>query len=57
MTITKQYSTSNSLPNTLTAQHIAVYLIISHRRMYKPFQLKTEYGRNPNFNIGVTWLI
>jgi hypothetical protein len=42
----------DKLPDILTAQNIADYLIISRRRTYELFQLKPEHGGIPNFDIG-----
>ena len=44
----------NDLPEILTAQNIADYLGISRGRVYKLFQLKTEFGGIPNFEIGLS---
>lgn len=49
----KQY-TAETLPDILTAQNIADYLIISRRRVYELFQLKPEFGGIPNFDIGMS---
>ena len=49
---TKKYTTWESLPDTLTAQHIADILAISRRRVYELFQLHVDYGGIPNFEIG-----
>ena len=49
---TKQYTTWDSLPDTLTAQHIADFLGISRRRVYELFQVKVKDGGIPNFKIG-----
>lgn len=46
--------TWESLPDTLTAQHIADFLQISRRRVYELFQLHKEYGGIPNFEIGIS---
>ena len=42
----------DSLPEILTAQHIATYLTISRRRVYELFQLVPAAGGIPNFDIG-----
>ncbi|MEG6521093.1 helix-turn-helix domain-containing protein [Desulfotomaculum sp. 1211_IL3151] len=47
----KQY-TVETLPDVLTAQHIADFLIISRRRVYELFDIKPEAGGIPNFEIG-----
>ncbi len=47
-----QNITLDSLPEILTAQHIADYLGISRRRVYELFDVKPEYGGIPNFDIG-----
>lgn len=44
--------TLETLPEILTAQHIATYLTISRRRVYELFQIKPDFGGIPNFNIG-----
>ncbi|WP_232827980.1 helix-turn-helix domain-containing protein [Paraliobacillus sp. X-1268] len=55
MTQTKQiYSTWDSLPDTLTANHISQYLRISRRRVYDLFQMSVEVGGIPNFDIGAS---
>ncbi|MFI8688525.1 helix-turn-helix domain-containing protein [Rossellomorea sp. NPDC077527] len=44
--------TRNTLPEVLTAKHIADYLGISRRRVYELFQMSKEAGGIPNFDIG-----
>lgn len=51
---TKQYTTWESLPDTLTAQHIAQFLGISRRRVYELFQIHPNFGGIPNFEIGAS---
>lgn len=51
---TKQYTTWESLPDTLTAQHIAEFLGISRRRVYELFQIHPDFGGIPNFEIGAS---
>jgi hypothetical protein len=43
-----------SLPEVITAQHIADYLIISRRRVYELFQTLPKAGGIPNFDIGAS---
>lgn len=47
-------TTKESLPDILTAQHISDYLGICRRRVYELFQLSTEEGGIPNFDIGLS---
>ncbi len=49
-----QYSTWDSLPDTLTAMHISQFLQISRRRVYELFQVDAEEGGIPNFEIGAS---
>lgn len=51
---TKQYTTWDSLPDTLTAQHISQFLGISRRRVYELFQIHPDFGGIPNFEIGLS---
>ena len=51
---TKKFTTWESLPDTLTALHIAQYLGISRRRVYELFQIHIEHGGIPNFEIGAS---
>jgi excisionase family DNA binding protein len=44
----------DSLPNILTAQHIADYLGISRRRVYELMQISEEAGGIRNFSIGLS---
>ncbi|MGP4073737.1 helix-turn-helix domain-containing protein [Piscibacillus sp. B03] len=44
----------SELPEILTAQDIADYLIISRRRVYELFQIPEEKGGIRNFDIGNT---
>lgn len=46
------YTTWESLPDTLTALHISQFLQISRRRVYELFQIHTDQGGIPNFEIG-----
>lgn len=48
----KRVLTLETLPEIITAQHIADYLSISRRRVYELFQLKPEAGGITNFEIG-----
>ncbi len=50
----KQVVTLDSLPDVLTAKHIADFLTISRRRVYELFQLKPQAGGIPNFEIGLS---
>lgn len=51
---TNEYRTWESLPDTLTAQHIAQFLGISRRRVYELFQIHPDFGGIPNFEIGAS---
>lgn len=50
----KQHIPLSELPEVLTAQNIADYLVISRRRVYELFQLKPSAGGIPNFDIGAS---
>jgi excisionase family DNA binding protein len=54
LTTTKQYTTWESLPDTLTAAHIAQFLGISRKTVYELFKLSVEHGGIPNFEIGTS---
>lgn len=54
MESTKNYTTWESLPDTLTAQHISQFLGISRRRVYELFQIHPDFGGIPNFEIGAS---
>ena len=54
MNQTKQYTTWDSLPDTLTASHIAQFLGISRKTVYELFKLNVEHGGIPNFDIGAS---
>ena len=54
MNQTKQYTTWESLPDTLTASHIAQFLGISRKTVYELFKLRVEHGGIPNFDIGAS---
>lgn len=54
MANTHKYTTWESLPDTLTAQHISQFLGISRRRVYELFQARVEHGGIPNFEIGAS---
>jgi excisionase family DNA binding protein len=43
-----------SLPDTLTAQHICNILGISKRRIYELFEVHVEHGGIPTFRIGAS---
>jgi hypothetical protein len=45
-------TTIEELPQVLTAQHIADYLILARNTVYELFQLPPERGGIPNFNVG-----
>ncbi|TFB13674.1 DNA-binding protein [Filobacillus milosensis] len=49
-----KYQTWDSLPDTLTANHISQFLQISRRRVYELFQIHVEEGGIPNFEIGAS---
>lgn len=46
--------TLESLPDIITAQHIADYLTISRRRVYELLILNPTHGGIPNFDIGAS---
>lgn len=50
----KQYISIEELPEMLTAQIIADYLVISRRRVYELFRLKPPAGGIPNLSIGAS---
>lgn len=50
----KKIVSLDDLPDILTAQQIADFLVISRRRVYELFQIKPEHGGIPNFEIGAT---
>ncbi|UOE94394.1 helix-turn-helix domain-containing protein [Alkalihalobacillus sp. LMS39] len=50
----KEYSTWESLPDTLTAMHISQFLGISRRRVYELFQIQADKGGIPHFRIGAS---
>lgn len=50
----KQYTTWETLPDTLTALHISQFLGISRRRVYELFQIHPNFGGIPNFEIGAS---
>lgn len=54
MSKAKNHTTWESLPDTLTAQHISQFLGISRRRVYELFQKSVVYGGIPNFEIGAS---
>ncbi|MEH7120049.1 helix-turn-helix domain-containing protein [Neobacillus vireti] len=54
MNTTKQYTTWESLPDTLTAAHIAQFLGISRKTVYELFKLDVAHGGIPNFEIGTS---
>ncbi|MBT2744475.1 helix-turn-helix domain-containing protein [Bacillus sp. ISL-77] len=54
MNKTKQYTTWESLPETLTAAHIAQFFGISRKTVYELFKLNKEHGGIPNFEIGAS---
>ncbi|MFS0865347.1 helix-turn-helix domain-containing protein [Fredinandcohnia sp. 179-A 10B2 NHS] len=54
MKTTKEYSTWESLPDTLTAMHISEFLGISRRRVYELFQIQVDKGGIPHFRIGAS---
>lgn len=54
MTITKTFTTWNSLPDTLTANQISQFLGISRRRVYELFQINVNHGGIPHFKIGAS---
>lgn len=54
MNKTNQYTTWESLPNTLTATHIGQFLGISRKTVYELFKLNIDHGGIPNFEIGAS---
>ncbi|MEB1808958.1 MAG: helix-turn-helix domain-containing protein [Bacillaceae bacterium] len=51
---THKYNTWDSLPDTLTANHISHFLGISRRRVYELFQTHIDQGGIPNYEIGIS---
>lgn len=51
---TNKHTTWDSLPDALTAQHIADFLGISRRRVYDLFKVNIAHGGIPNFKIGAS---
>jgi excisionase family DNA binding protein len=49
---TKKHTTWESLPDTLTAQHICEFLGISRKKVYELFKVHVEQGGIPNYEIG-----
>ncbi|OIJ11346.1 DNA-binding protein [Anaerobacillus alkalilacustris] len=49
-----KFTTWNSLPDTLTANHISQFLGISRRRVYELFQIHVKHGGIPNYEIGAS---
>ncbi len=49
-----KHYTIETLPEVLTARHIADYLGISRRRVYELFQRSPKAGGIPNFEIGLS---
>ncbi|MCP8971369.1 helix-turn-helix domain-containing protein [Ectobacillus ponti] len=54
MSTTKQFTTWESLPDALTAAHIAEFLGISRKTVYELFKLDVQHGGIPNFEIGAS---
>lgn len=54
MKSTKEYTTWESLPDIMTALHIAQFLGISRRRVYELFRLDVNQGGIPAFKIGAS---
>lgn len=52
--ITEEFTTWESLPEMLTAKHIAGVLGISRKRVYELMQIHVEHGGIPNFEIGIS---
>lgn len=50
----REFTTWDSLPDILTAKHIAEFLSISRRRVYELFQIHVNHGGIPNFSIGAS---
>ncbi|MCK9324461.1 MAG: helix-turn-helix domain-containing protein [Bacteroidales bacterium] len=50
----KQPYTLETLPETITAQHISDYLGISRRKVYDLLREPVEKGGIPNFEIGMS---
>lgn len=50
----KKTYTIETLPETLTAQHISDYLGISRQKIYQLFRLNSTSGGIPNFEIGLS---
>lgn len=50
----EEFTTWESLPDTITAKHIASYLDISRRRVYELCQKHLDDGGIPHFKIGAS---
>lgn len=50
----REFTTWDSLPDTLTAKHIAQFLGISRRLVYELFQIHVNHGGIPHFCIGTS---
>lgn len=50
----KTFTTWESLPDTISAKHIAKFLGISRRRVYELLQIHEDNGGIPNFSIGTS---
>jgi excisionase family DNA binding protein len=51
---TKEYTTWESLPDTLTAQQISDFLGISRKTVYALLKVNVEHGGIPNYEIGIS---
>jgi excisionase family DNA binding protein len=51
---TKRHTTWESLPDTLTAQHISEFLAISRKTVYELLKVNVEQGGIPFFHIGAS---
>jgi predicted DNA-binding transcriptional regulator AlpA len=54
MNKTNQYTTWESLPDTLSAAQIGQFLGISRKTVYELFKLNPDHGGIPNFEIGAS---
>lgn len=50
----KKNTTWDSLPESLTAQQISDFLVVSRKRIYELFRIPAEQGGIPNFKVGTT---
>lgn len=54
MKSTEEFTTWESLPETLQAKHIAGFLGISRKTVYELLKTNVDHGGIPNFEIGIS---